>query len=250
MATFMGTKLELAMVATALEAQGDHDLAREVDRVALLLQADPNEEFGQYNTELAKQMSKLKKDTGASTIQQNYKGTGSQAFRRQLWVRWEKLGAVIDLWLENGFIRLGGVVTRGGNGTPNPKVIKYNGRPKEQVYADVVQALKGWLPEEGKPFDLPHGNAPVAKVVSATEYGHKFKSFLDSHSDLSHHSLGADRNKVLMAIYKKWKSVGDAMIRGGKHQIMDATDGYVSYVLEDMSDGELYAFAKWKGLFK
>lgn len=62
-----------------------------------------------YNTRLAKLLQQLKRDAGAETVAQNYRGTGKQAFRRQLFVRF-KSGAVIDLWLENSHIGFGGVV--------------------------------------------------------------------------------------------------------------------------------------------
>ena len=67
---------------------------------------DPKE----FNTQLAKLLQKLKKDAGAESLQQNYKGTGSQVHRRQLYTIF-KSGAVIDLWLESDRLGLGGVVT-------------------------------------------------------------------------------------------------------------------------------------------
>lgn len=81
--------------------------------------------------------------------------------------------------------------------------------------------------------------------------GGAFKRLLASNPE--HKNVKLDpkvRKKALMAIYKKYKQMGDGSIKGGKHEIMDAGDGYQHYTLEDMSDGELVAFGKWKGIFR
>lgn len=101
-----------------------------------------------FNTALAKLLQKLKKDAGASTVSQNYRGTGRQAYRRQLWVHF-KSGAVIDLWLEANGINFGGVVCRRAptRATPMqlPKLgIPYGVKTPEQVYAEVAPLLKEW----------------------------------------------------------------------------------------------------------
>ena len=98
-----------------------------------------------FNTELAKLMQKLKKDAGASSISQNYRGTGSQAHRRQLWVRF-KSGAVIDLWLEESKVGLGGIVKNGVPGKPKGlvKEVAYGNKTPEQVYKEVAGHLKEW----------------------------------------------------------------------------------------------------------
>jgi len=98
-----------------------------------------------YNTTLAKLMQRLKRDAGATSIAQNYRGTGSQAFRRQLWVRF-KSGAVIDLWLEGRGMRFGGVVKNGppGGDYKLPSHIAYEGKTPEQVYAEAATELRAW----------------------------------------------------------------------------------------------------------
>lgn len=100
---------------------------------------DPKE----FNTQLAKLLQKLKKDAGAESLQQNYKGTGSQVHRRQLYTIF-KSGAVIDLWLESDRLGLGGVVTRGVGGVPMPKSIPYGKDTPEQVYEKAAKLLKAW----------------------------------------------------------------------------------------------------------
>lgn len=112
-----------------------------------VLPADNNAKYGEFNTKLAKLMQKLKKDAGAKSIAQNYKGTGSQAFRRQLWVHFGS-GAVIDLWLDKGYLKFGGVVM---NGPPNkedkyhmPNAIPYGDKTPEHVYEEAAKHLKAW----------------------------------------------------------------------------------------------------------
>jgi len=57
------------------------------------------------------------------------------------------------------------------------------------------------------------------------------------------------RQKVLRAIFKKYKEMGDgSLTKDRKHDIMDAADGYQHYILEDMTDGELLAYGRWKGI--
>jgi hypothetical protein len=108
--------------------------------------ADANAQWGEYNTKLAKLLQRLKKDAGARNISQNYKGTGSQAFRRQLWVHFAS-GAVIDLWLDKGYLKFGGVVMNAVPGTEGrslPGGIKYEGKKPEQVYEEAAKHLKAW----------------------------------------------------------------------------------------------------------
>lgn len=103
-------------------------------------------QLDEFNTKLAKLMQRLKKDAGATSIAQNYKGTGSQKFRRQLWVHF-KSGAVIDLWLEKR-LTFGGVVMRGPAGEFNhpikAKYVSYEGHTPESVYAEAAKILKEW----------------------------------------------------------------------------------------------------------
>lgn len=98
-----------------------------------------------YNTTLAKLFQRLKKDAGAASIAQNYRGTGGQAHRRQLWVRF-KSGAVIDLWLEHEGVRFGGVVKNAPAGGTHalPRGIQYAGKTPEQVYAEAATELRAW----------------------------------------------------------------------------------------------------------
>jgi hypothetical protein len=100
--------------------------------------------LGTFNTKLAKLMQGLKKGADAETIKGNYKGTGKQAFRRQLWVRF-KNGAVIDLWLDNGYLKFGGVVARSNSGGQTvPAGIIYKGKTPEDVFDLALKAIKAW----------------------------------------------------------------------------------------------------------
>jgi hypothetical protein len=99
-----------------------------------------------YTTKLAKLLGRLKKDAGASTVSQNYKGTGSQKFRRQLWVRFTS-GAVIDLWLERDRVKLGGVVMNrppGSEASLETRTLPYGHHTPEQVYEAVAHVLRPW----------------------------------------------------------------------------------------------------------
>jgi hypothetical protein len=202
------------------------------------------QDWNEYNTKLARLMMKLKKDAGAESIRQNYKGTGSQKARRQLWVRF-KSGAVIDLWIDMGYVGLGGVVTNRPPGSDvllSTKRISYENKTPEQTYAEVVKVLNPWA--------NPKGKGASAGTVQAGN-GKQFQSLLDKNP--AHKTVKLDpamRKKVLMAIWKKYKQMGDGMMLGGKRKVMDAADGYATYLLEDMSDGELLAFGRWKGIIR
>jgi hypothetical protein len=102
--------------------------------------------IGEYNTRLAKLMQRLKKDAGASHIAQNYKGTGSQAYRRQLWIHF-KSGAVVDVWLENGYAKIGGVVMNRAPGSQSTLAmgirIPYGDSP-EWTYRSLATILHDW----------------------------------------------------------------------------------------------------------
>lgn len=60
----------------------------------------------------------------------------------------------------------------------------------------------------------------------------------------------SDRKKVLMALYKKFKTIGDGAIRGGKHVVMLATEGYRTIALEDQPDDEIIRLARKYGILK
>ncbi len=66
---------------------------------------NPNE----FNTALAKRLQNLKKEGIAENVNQNYKGTGSQAHRRQIFVRFSAFNS-IDVWLNGSHIKIGGVI--------------------------------------------------------------------------------------------------------------------------------------------
>jgi hypothetical protein len=91
--------------------------------------------FDIFNTALSKRLKLLKKDLGAVTVSQGYKGTGSRVYRRQIFVRFSN-DKVIDLWLEDEYVLLGGVCM-----TNYGKVI-INQRNINEVYDDVVNALR------------------------------------------------------------------------------------------------------------
>ena len=104
----------------------------------------------EFNTALAKQLKRLKKDVGATGVRQNYRGTGSRKHRRQLYCRFPG-GAVIDLWLEDKAVTLGGCVAirpGGERGYPQPRSVSYGDQSPEAVYAGVLAALKPWLRTE------------------------------------------------------------------------------------------------------
>jgi hypothetical protein len=106
------------------------------------LVAAPLDEYLDFNTKLAKLLQRLKKDAGATVVSQGYRGTGSQAYRRQVFVRFEN--TVVDLWLEAGMIRIGGVL-RDRVPPPVRKGVAYENKSPEQVYGELVKLLKAWL---------------------------------------------------------------------------------------------------------
>jgi len=103
------------------------------------------QDWNEFNTKLSKLTKKLRKDAGAKSIRQNYKGTGNQKARRQLWINF-KNGAVLDIWLDKGWVQFGGVVARhpAGDEYPSPRIVKYEGKTPEQVYEKTKEILKAW----------------------------------------------------------------------------------------------------------
>lgn len=98
-----------------------------------------------YNAELGKLLKGLKKTLGATSINTNYRGTGSKAYARQYWIRFAN-GAVLDVFLENGVILLGGVVwinPRGERVMPAPSRIEYT--VPSETYEKVVEVLRAWM---------------------------------------------------------------------------------------------------------
>lgn len=122
---------------------------------------DPNA----YNAALAKMMGKLKKDVGATGVNQNYKGTGKQSHRRQVFVRLpdhERGGP--DVWLDSGHVKVGGVI-----GTPKgiPNQRSYGDDPPEKVYAWIRDTLKAINDhEKAKWAALAKDAAPKAEALS------------------------------------------------------------------------------------
>ena len=57
---------------------------------------------------IAKALLPLKKAAGLASIRQNYKGTGSQKARRQLWIALAN-GSAVDVWLDAESYTIGGV---------------------------------------------------------------------------------------------------------------------------------------------
>lgn len=99
-----------------------------------------------FNTKLAKLMQGLKKDAGASRIAQNYKGTGSVAYRRQIWIHF-KSGAVVDVWLENGYAQIGGVVMNRAPGSQSTLATRTRvpyGESPEWTYRSLAVVLREW----------------------------------------------------------------------------------------------------------
>jgi hypothetical protein len=90
----------------------------------------------QFNTKLARKLQGLKNACGATAVRQNYRGTGAQAYRRQLWVRLPEF--TIDIWLEAKGVDLGGVTQTRLNG------LRYETDEVtvEQVYNRIVEALQ------------------------------------------------------------------------------------------------------------
>ena len=125
----------------ALQMTDLDNLATDVDVTASTL--SPAEAMVEYNTKLAKLMQGLKKSAGASMTRQNYRGTGSKLAVRQIWVRFNS-GAVLDVWLEKGQVRLGGIVSNGGKGPMAKMVFPHANKTPEQIYADVAAVLNVW----------------------------------------------------------------------------------------------------------
>ena len=117
-----------------------------IDRLdAFIAEAYVDEDLVAYNTDLAKKIKGVKRDLGVKTIKQGYKGTGGQKHRRQVWLRWED-GSVVDVWLDDGFFRFGGIVSQvGGREVQvSPRQIDYDGKPVDTIYREVVTALQAW----------------------------------------------------------------------------------------------------------
>jgi len=87
----------------------------------------------EFNKALAKLLPKLKRDLGVGTIRQGYKGTGKQAHRRQVFVRLAD-GTPTDIWLDTGFVTLGGIHKRLGQ-------FKTHDKTPTEAYAEILRML-------------------------------------------------------------------------------------------------------------
>ena len=94
-----------------------------------------NNDPGTFNTALAKLIPRLKKDLGAVTIRQGYKGTGAKSHRRQIFVRFAN-DQSIDIWLDAHVVRLGGVMYSGFGHISNVD------KTPTEVYAELVTKLR------------------------------------------------------------------------------------------------------------
>jgi hypothetical protein len=94
------------------------------------------QDFDGFNTVLARKLKSLKKDLGVLSIRQGYKGTGTRAYRRQMWVYMPPDAQPIDLWLEGGFVALGGCCHT------NYGRVNVGERTPEQVYQEIVEMLR------------------------------------------------------------------------------------------------------------
>lgn len=90
----------------------------------------------EYNTALAKLMQGLKRDIGAKAIRQNYRGTGSKAHCRQLYVTLAD-DRVIDVWLNSGHAELGGVLRHTGM----LRDVHYGAKTPEGIYRVIAARL-------------------------------------------------------------------------------------------------------------
>lgn len=98
-----------------------------------------------FNAALARKLQGLRRKFGCTQVSQGYKGTGSQAHRRQVWIRHDALSrGTIDLWLEADIIRIGGVVSH------NLGRVIYADKTVDAVYAELVTALAVVLRPEAK----------------------------------------------------------------------------------------------------
>ena len=95
----------------------------------------------EFTAKLAKVLQRLKKDLGAEYVNQNYRGTGKRAHRRQLFVRWDGGKTAVDLWLEADRLQIGGVIL--APASVKVREVLYGDKDPEQVYAAVLAALRG-----------------------------------------------------------------------------------------------------------
>lgn len=93
----------------------------------------------EFNTVLARLLQGLKRDLGALTVRQGYRGTGRSAHRRQIFVHFSN-DRIIDLWLEADNVGMGGVIRPSSQAGQE----LHEGRQPEQVYAALVERLRSF----------------------------------------------------------------------------------------------------------
>lgn len=116
-------------------------LANMVNRVADLVAesaVDPLDEREQFTADVARELLRMKRALGITGMRQNYKGTGSQRFRRQLWTRFADVGP-IDIWLDRESFQIGGVLPGGLSGS-----FKYGEGDAKQAAARIAEVLQEW----------------------------------------------------------------------------------------------------------
>ncbi len=126
-----------------------------------------------YTAAISKAMKALAARVQGVTFQQNYKGTGSKAAHRQVFVRFPS-GAFIDVWLTDGGVSFGGVAERHPARAWSPTAIPYSKRSAEAVARDVVAMLAAWgVSPQGTRPPPPPSNAPTSNsdVESSTSRG-------------------------------------------------------------------------------
>jgi len=94
----------------------------------------------EFNTKLARLLQRLKKDIGATSVKQNYRGTGSQKHRRQIWVRCVGLyRGFTDLWLNSDNLEYAGV------GDIRIAPLPYGDLTPEEVYKTLCERLVEYM---------------------------------------------------------------------------------------------------------
>jgi hypothetical protein len=98
-------------------------------------------DYDAFNTSLQKLLSGLKSSAHARIIRQNYKGTGEQKAKRQIFVRFAD-GSPMDIWLLKGSVDFEGSAM-----TPDaklPKAFSYAGMTPEEAYAKIKKGIIEW----------------------------------------------------------------------------------------------------------
>jgi hypothetical protein len=88
-----------------------------------------------FTAAISKALVSLKKGAGLKSIRQNYKGTGTQRARRQLWIYLTD-GRAVDVWLEADRYTIGGV-----NATRIPGTWHYGDWPPAAIASALAAQL-------------------------------------------------------------------------------------------------------------